>query len=55
MAKKKKEVELKEVSRTEIKMCIRDRFESLSSDNVEVVTSLIRHIFKEKTLFLITH
>lgn len=30
-------------------------FESLSSDNVEVVTSLIRHIFKEKTLFLITH
>ena len=30
-------------------------FESLSSDNVEVVTSLIRYIFKEKTLFLITH
>lgn len=30
-------------------------FESLSSDNVEVVTSLIRHIFKDKTLFLITH
>lgn len=30
-------------------------FESLSSDNIEVVTSLIRHIFKEKTLFLITH
>lgn len=30
-------------------------FESLSSDNVEVVTALIRHIFKEKTLFLITH
>lgn len=30
-------------------------FESLSSDNVEIVTSLIRHIFKEKTLFLITH
>ena len=25
-----------------------------SRDNVEVVTSLIRHIFKEKTLFLIT-
>ena len=24
-------------------------FESLSSDNVEVVTALIRHIFKEKT------
>ena len=30
-------------------------FESLSSDNIEIVTSLIRHIFKEKTLFLITH
>lgn len=30
-------------------------FESLSSDNVEVVTSLIRHTFSEKTLFLITH
>lgn len=30
-------------------------FESLSSDNVEVVTSLIRHTFAEKTLFLITH
>lgn len=30
-------------------------FESLSSDNVEVVTSLIRHIFEDKTLFLITH
>lgn len=30
-------------------------FESLSSDNVEIVTSLIRHIFKDKTLFLITH
>lgn len=30
-------------------------FESLSSDNIEVVTSLIRHIFKEKTMFLITH
>ena len=30
-------------------------FESLSSDNVEIVTSLIKHIFKEKTLFLITH
>lgn len=30
-------------------------FESLSSDNIEIVTSLIRYIFKEKTLFLITH
>lgn len=30
-------------------------FESLSSDNVEVVTSLIRHTFANKTLFLITH
>lgn len=30
-------------------------FESLSSDNVEVVTSLIRHTFVDKTLFLITH
>lgn len=30
-------------------------FESLSSDNVEVVTSLIRHTFADKTLFLITH
>lgn len=30
-------------------------FESLSSDNVELVTSLIRHTFADKTLFLITH
>lgn len=30
-------------------------FESLSSDNVEIVTSLIRHTFADKTLFLITH
>lgn len=30
-------------------------FESLSSDNIEVVTSLIRHTFADKTLFLITH
>lgn len=30
-------------------------FESLSSDNMEVVTSLIRHTFADKTLFLITH
>lgn len=30
-------------------------FESLSSDNVEVVTSLIRYTFADKTLFLITH
>lgn len=30
-------------------------FESLSSDNVEVVTSLIKHTFADKTLFLITH
>lgn len=30
-------------------------FESLSSDNIEIVISLIRYIFKEKTLFLITH
>lgn len=30
-------------------------FESLSSDNIEVVISLIRHTFSGKTLFLITH
>lgn len=30
-------------------------FESLSSDNVEIVLNLIRHIFENKTLFLITH
>ena len=30
-------------------------FESLSSDNIEVVISLIRHTFLDKTLFLITH
>lgn len=30
-------------------------FESLSSDNLEVVISLIRHTFSDKTLFLITH
>lgn len=30
-------------------------FESLSSENIELVTSLIREIFKDKTLFLITH
>lgn len=30
-------------------------FESLSSDNIEVVTNLIRKIFNDKTLFLITH
>lgn len=30
-------------------------FESLSSDNIEIVTSLIRHVFENKTLFLITH
>lgn len=30
-------------------------FESLSSDNIEVVISLIRHTFSDKTLFLITH
>ena len=37
------------------KLKLDEVFESLSSDNIEVVTSLIRHIFKEKTLFLITH
>lgn len=30
-------------------------FESLSSDNVELVCALIRKIYKERTLFLITH
>lgn len=30
-------------------------FESLSQDNIEVVVSLIRSVFKDKTLFLITH
>lgn len=30
-------------------------FESLSSDNIEVVTELIKKIYKDKTLFLITH
>lgn len=30
-------------------------FESLSSDNIELVISLIKHIFSNKTLFLITH
>lgn len=30
-------------------------FESLSSDNIEVVISLIRHTFSDKTLLLITH
>lgn len=30
-------------------------FESLSSDNIEVVISLIRYTFSDKTLFLITH
>lgn len=30
-------------------------FESLSSDNIEIVISLIKHIFESKTLFLITH
>lgn len=30
-------------------------FESLSSDNIELVTSLIKHTFSGKTLFLITH
>lgn len=30
-------------------------FESLSQDNIEIVLSLIRHIYKNKTLFLITH
>lgn len=30
-------------------------FESLSSDNIEIVINLIRHIFENKTLFLITH
>ena len=30
-------------------------FESLSSDNIEVVVSLVKHVFNGKTLFLITH
>lgn len=30
-------------------------FESLSADNIEIVVGLIRKIYKDKTLFLITH
>lgn len=30
-------------------------FESLSSDNIDIVSSLIKKIYKNKTLFLITH
>lgn len=30
-------------------------FESLSSDNIEIVSHLIQKIYKDKTLFLITH
>lgn len=30
-------------------------FENLSYDNIELVTSMIRKIFKDKTLYLITH
>jgi len=30
-------------------------FESLSSDNIEIVVGLIRKIYRDKTLFLITH
>lgn len=30
-------------------------FESLSSDNIELVINLIKHIFNDKSLFLITH
>lgn len=30
-------------------------FESLSSDNIEVVVGLIKHIYRERSLFLITH
>lgn len=30
-------------------------FESLSSNNIELVSELIRKIYKNKTLFLITH
>lgn len=30
-------------------------FESLSSDNIELVINLIKHIFNSKSLFLITH
>lgn len=30
-------------------------FESLSEDNIEIVISLIKKIYKDKTLFLITH
>ena len=30
-------------------------FESLSSDNIEIVINLIKRVYKDKTLFLITH
>lgn len=30
-------------------------FESLSSDNIEIVVGLIRKVYRDKTLFLITH
>ena len=30
-------------------------FESLSYDNIEVVIGLIKKVYREKTLFLITH
>lgn len=30
-------------------------FESLSPDNIEIVTSLIRELYRDKTLFIITH
>ena len=30
-------------------------FESLSSDNIEIVAQLIRELYKDKTLFIITH
>ena len=30
-------------------------FESLSSDNIEIVTELIKKVYRDKTLFIITH
>lgn len=30
-------------------------FESLSEDNIEIVVTLLRHIYKDRSLFLITH
>ena len=30
-------------------------FESLSSDNIELVIQLVKEVYKDKTLFLISH